>query len=345
MPTLVTFPGTYSPPTYGHYDIACRAAELLGNLTIVCSRNSDKKDNWFSAEDCVKLWQTYDLPKNVTVTTLTELLKQPADFSRLIMVRGIRDDADFQHEHEVMKLNSRDYGISNYFYLLAQSELKDVSSSLARQAAEKLDFSQLAKCVPPQIAGLMLERALNLHRLFLVTGRPGSGKSSWLKELVKLDPRAYWIDGDEISRRLRPRLEDAFPGQSLYCVAIEQEEKMLEVLKGAWLEILADMLRQVPPQANVYVEAAYGLEDNKRLYRLVGGRVINVFCQSAETNRQRILDRGTAQHLHFVDKIPDREEAQAIAQANGLELVEINTDGEKNNLKTQAKNFIRQYLD
>ncbi|MFA6228513.1 MAG: AAA family ATPase [Patescibacteria group bacterium] len=345
MPALITLPGTYSPPTYGHFDIACRAAELWGNLTVVCSRNDGKKNNWFSAEECVRLWRAYDLPKNVTVTTLEKMLGQSTDFSQLVMTRGIRDDADFQHEHEVMKLNSRDYGINNYFYLMARPELKNISSSLARQAAQKLDFSKLAQCVPPRIVSLMLERALNINRLFLVTGRPGSGKSTWLKELIKSDPQAYWISGDEISQRLRPQVVAAFPGENLYHLAVKQEEKILAILKTAWLEILADLLRQAPPQTNVYLEVAYGLEANKQLYRLVGGRVINVYCQSAETNRQRIKDRGTPQHLPFVDKIPDREEALKIAQANGLELIEINTDGNQEGLAAQAQSFINRNIN
>ena len=334
------FPGSFCPPTYGHVDIAKRAAEIFPEVVVVCSRNPQKQGNWFSAEDCAKMWQAYDLPANIQITTLEKMMNQKTDFSELVMIRGIRNDDDYGHEQEVMALNFKQFGIDKYFYLIAPENYRDCSSSRARQAAESLELSELATLVAPLVVTKLLEYVLKAKNVFLVVGRPGSGKSTWLKYVCAADPFALHIDGDDLSRELRPHLEAAFPGEDLYQMALRREAEMLKVLAPQWLELLANHLRQAPEGKNVYIEAAYGLEENKRLYRHVGGKVICVYCADEAHNHQRIDGRqSTKAHHDFVSKIPGWQESLAIARRERLELQLVDTSGSLEQTEQSARQF------
>lgn len=146
------YPGTFCPPTYGHLAIAHKAAELCGEITIVCSENPEKGDGvWFTPEECKELWRTYDLPANIRVATLTEILVQKTDFTRVVMVRGVRDDQDFEYEKKVMMDNYRGLGIDKFLVLVSEEKFRLISSTRARAAAAA-DARELDKMVSPAVA-------------------------------------------------------------------------------------------------------------------------------------------------------------------------------------------------
>lgn len=337
---LIVFPGTFCPPTYGHFEIINMAADIFPcGVTIMSSMNPDK-DNWFSQDERADMWQAYNLPGNVRVTTLEQMQREEVDFPNMVMVRGIRNQDDYLHEQEVMEYNFRAFGISQYFYIMTTGEFRELSSSRARCAASELRLADLAKYVPPQIVGQMLEYVLQAKNIFLVVGRPGSGKSTWLKKVVEIDPLAYHIDSDQISKELRPTLEAAFPGVDLIELVKINEEAILAVTSSKWLALLGERLKQVPPGRNVYVEAAYGLEANKQLYRYLGSKVIHVGCQDPKVNRQRIAARGTSRHQAFVEKVPDLCESVMIAASEKLSLNLVDTSGNLEDLCQTAKDFV-----
>ena len=337
---LIVFPGTFCPPTYGHHEIVKMAAEIFPcGVTIMASANPDK-DNWFTQEERAAMWQAYDLPSNVRVTTLDQMQREEVDFTTMVMVRGIRNQDDYIHEQSVMELNFNGYGISKYFYIMTTGEFRELSSSRARAAASELRLADLAKYVPPQIAGQLLEYVLQAKNIFLVVGRPGSGKSTWLKSVVEVDPSAYHLDGDQLNKELRPELVAAFPGVDLIELAMTNEAALLEVLAPKWLALLGERLKQVPPGRNVYVEAAYGLEANKQLYRYLGSKVIHVGCQDPAVNQERIAARGTSRHQAFVEKIPDLCESVMIAASEKLSHKLVDTSGSLEDLKQTTKDFV-----
>ena len=70
MKPIYVYPGTFCPPTYGHLRIVQRSADLFDRVLILCSVNSAKNANWFTPEECRDFWLAYDLPDNVTVSTV-----------------------------------------------------------------------------------------------------------------------------------------------------------------------------------------------------------------------------------------------------------------------------------
>ena len=152
------YPGCFAPPTFGHFQIATRAAEIFPNITIICSTNKEKEmTRWFSEEECRAMWNCYNLPKNVSVKTFTEYSLEKVKPKSIVMIRGIRNERDMEDEKRVVKLNNTLFGIDNFFYILAEKEYADISSSRARLAAQNLCLEDLNKCVPQSIAKLLLE--------------------------------------------------------------------------------------------------------------------------------------------------------------------------------------------
>lgn len=161
MKTIFAYPGSFTPPTFGHLEIVLRAAEIFPEVVIVCSTNEKKGlERWFSEDECKALWNCYTLPSNVFVKTFSEYSLEKIDFGGVVMIRGIRDEKDVEYENRVMRFNYEKVGIDKFFYLLAKKEFANISSSRAREAAKKHDLKILAKCVAPSIATLMLKKVV-----------------------------------------------------------------------------------------------------------------------------------------------------------------------------------------
>jgi len=256
-----------------------------------------------------------------------------------VLIRGIRNSDDFTHEHRIMELNRARFGISTYMYFVAEPQYADVSSSRARRAAENLDFDSLATCVHPMILSKLLEHTLGVKNIFLVVGKPGSGKSTFLRMLRKESPTNFVIETDSWSERFKPILKKEFGTEDLIALATSRDAEVSRFLKKSWLECLVRELRQAPRGANIFVEAAYGLAPKKSLFRFIGGKIIDFECGDRAENSRRIMERGTPEHLAFLDRIPDRGTSLNIAKERGLNITHIDTSCTLGELKEKVKIF------
>ena len=333
-------PGSFCPPTYGHLRLIERAAEMFPNLQVICSDDSEKKDRWFSMEECKGLWESYNLPKkgNLNFLTLPEFMRKNIDPSRIAIVRGIRDDSDWERERQVAILNQKKFGIARYFYLLSENEYEDVSSSRVRAMAENMEIEALHKLVSPLAISALLEKVLKIKNLYLVVGKPGAGKSTFLGHLREMDKGNVWINSDKITLSLRSRLEDRYPGENLLKVVRERGEEIHEVIGRPWIESLKQELRNAANAKNVFVEIPYGLEKKKQLFRFVGGKVVYLGCGERE-NKKRLISRGTPELEVFLEKIPGKIESQRIAKENKLRLISVDTGGSLEDLRRKAMKF------
>lgn len=159
MGIIYVYPGTFFPPTFGHLEIVKKAALLFGELYVVCSENPDKAGKtMFTPEECAKLWSFYALPENVRVVTLKELTGAGIDFKNVVMVRGVRDDRDFEYEKRVIMGNFNELGIDKYFVIVSEEKFKTVSSTLARKLARANNPVDLCNVVAPEVMEILIEK-------------------------------------------------------------------------------------------------------------------------------------------------------------------------------------------
>lgn len=337
------FPGVFSPPTYGHFAIVKEVSRIFPELTIICSTNEEKdKTRWFSEEKCVEMWRHYDLPDNVSVITFEES-RGGFDFSDVVMVRGIRCEDDMEHERHVMKINKEMFGIDKIFYVWTKDEFVSVSATRSRRAIGNLDFQMLSKYVAPGIISILLERELGVKNIFMVVGRPGSGKSTFLREVSMVCSmvcsKNIWIDTDECSKEVWPLLQRRF-GKDVDLVALVSgnDAEVTKVIVDAWFDALRKRLKQVPSGSNVFLEVPYGLRVGKDVYKYLGGRIIYVGC-SDDVSWERLDKRGTPKHKVLTNMIPGSQESRGICMREKLDLICIDTDCDFAELANKARKF------
>jgi len=338
MRPVYVYPASFCPPTYGHYHTLAKAVELFGRVTLVCSTNSNKTNQWFSPEESKYLWNSYPLPSGVQVVTFSEFVERGFDAASVVMVRGIRDEADAEYEKKVMLLNKQKFRIDKFVYLFSGDEYKDISSSKARAAAEKIDFEEMSRCVSPLVVTSLLERTLGIKNLFMVVGRPGSGKSTFLRSLTELDPTNVWVNTDDFSHQLKHLLVEKFGENDLVKLALEKEAELLEAISNPWKNLLRDSLKKLPKGCNAFVEVPFGMQLSKRMFRFLGGKVLCLSCGRKLAER-RIEERGTPHVKPFLESIPNLAETKRMVKQHKLLLCSVQTNFSLSSTRKTARKF------
>src|SRR5512136_2773351 len=133
---IAVFQGSFDPVTFGHLDVIRRAARLFNRLVVGIGQNPDK-EQLFPPQERLALLLPHiaDLP-NVRAACYAGLT---IDFVREVgghvLVRGIRDMADLNHEVQVANLNRLVGGVETVFILTSDQHAL-TSSTYIRQIYE-----------------------------------------------------------------------------------------------------------------------------------------------------------------------------------------------------------------
>ena len=147
MPKIAVYPGSFDPITFGHLDIAARAASLFDELHIVVVHNPSKTP-FFSSEERVRLIEAsfneaarfgkaFPSTSKVVVSTMDSglLVDYCKKVGANVLIKGVRNNADLEYELPMARVNRDLAGVETVF-LPADPSQGFVSSSLVKQVAE-----------------------------------------------------------------------------------------------------------------------------------------------------------------------------------------------------------------
>lgn len=311
------YPGSFCPPTRGHLQIVEEAARIYPRVSIICSINHRKKKPWFTPEECKEMWQSYNLPKNTEVLTLQELREKGLKGEEMVMIRGIRRESDFQIEKKIMSENYESRRISKFLCIFSQEREKNISSTSVRKMAQKLDFFGLSQSVSPFVISKVIEKALKIDNLYIVAGKPGTGKTTILGLLSQNNPKIIHINTDKFSQKLRNIIKKEFPMEDPLKTTLKNGQKVAQILKKPWLKMIEKQLHTVSPNSTVFLEVPYGMNEDNQIFLYLGAKIIFFDCTDAKI-RKRIKDRGTWQIAQFLKKFPEKKEVEKIAKKHKL---------------------------
>ena len=127
------FPGSFDPFTLGHLDILKRSLSLFDEITVGVGRNNEKKTMFSEQQRIGFIKKYFENEPKIKVTSYEGLT---IDFCKKIdakfIVRGIRNNGDFEFEKAIARTNRKLSKIETIF-LLTSAEASFISSSIVRE--------------------------------------------------------------------------------------------------------------------------------------------------------------------------------------------------------------------
>ena len=127
------FPGSFDPFTLGHLDILTRSLSLFDEITVGVGRNNDKKTMFSVSQRIEFIKKCFEKEPKIKVESYEGLT---IDFCNKIdaefIVRGIRNNGDFEFEKAIARTNRKLSKIETIF-LLTSAKTSFISSSIVRE--------------------------------------------------------------------------------------------------------------------------------------------------------------------------------------------------------------------
>ena len=135
--TLALYPGSFDPVTYGHLDIATRAAAIFDEV-IMGVFDTPQKNLLFSTQERVSLIEkTISHVPNLRVDWYAGMT---VDFAKSIgakvIIRGLRMSPDFEREFEMALMNKKQAPSIEVLCMMTSVQYQFLSSSLMKEAAQ-----------------------------------------------------------------------------------------------------------------------------------------------------------------------------------------------------------------
>lgn len=143
-------PGSFDPITVGHLDIIKRTCRMFDSVTVLVSKNSDKRYMLTDEQRKLLILSAVKDLENVTVDVYDGLVAQYAYNNQIdAVVKGIRNNLDYNYEADMALANekiSKTMFNKSFETLLmpCKPQYTDVSSSLVRlMLGTGADISQM----------------------------------------------------------------------------------------------------------------------------------------------------------------------------------------------------------
>jgi len=142
---IALFPGTFDPITNGHLNILKRACKIFDKVIVLVAINPEKKSVFTLEERVEEIKGAIKGIDNVEVDSTTGLT---IDYAKAhgakYLVRGLRNDSDFEFETHLMLINKVLEPTIETVFLIADEDLKDLSSTKVKKLYKSgVDISNL----------------------------------------------------------------------------------------------------------------------------------------------------------------------------------------------------------
>lgn len=148
---IAVYPGSFDPITFGHIDIATRAAKLFETVHVLVVHNPGKNPK-LSLDKRVEIVKAVlaNQPGNFVVSSLASglLVDYCKEVKAEALVKGIRTHVDIDYELPMAQVN-RDLSSIETVFLPADPAHGFISSSLVKQVASL--GGDISKYVPAEV--------------------------------------------------------------------------------------------------------------------------------------------------------------------------------------------------
>ena len=152
--TIAIVPGSFDPITYGHIDIAKRAAELYDVVYLAVMINSQKTYmfNIFQREAIAKE-ALADISNVIVISSEGMLWKLAEELCADAIVKGYRNKTDHEYEMKMAAFNEAHNPNAKTVLLKADKSLISLSSTAVRDRI--LNNESILDCLPKAAADLV----------------------------------------------------------------------------------------------------------------------------------------------------------------------------------------------
>jgi pantetheine-phosphate adenylyltransferase len=155
--TRALYPGTFDPIHNGHIDIATRASALFDELIFAVYDAPPKKLLFTTQERLDLAAEALGHLPNVTVTTYTGLTVACARQQQAtVIVRGLRNVADFQYEYQIGWANRSMVGEVETCCLFCDGQFSQLSATILKEVASL--GGDYAHWTPPHVQQALAEK-------------------------------------------------------------------------------------------------------------------------------------------------------------------------------------------
>jgi pantetheine-phosphate adenylyltransferase len=156
MVRTAIYPGSFDPPTNGHFDIIKRSAKIFDHLIVAVGANPVKKYFFSLDERVAMLREIVSEYENIEVSHFDGLLVEyAARVNAVTIIRGLRALSDFEYELELALMNRHLKRDVDTIFMMTDERYSFLRSSLVREVARL--GGDISDKVPP-----VVERYLNM---------------------------------------------------------------------------------------------------------------------------------------------------------------------------------------